>query len=150
MTKIEEVMKEVENTIEFANNKNQGMKCELVEIVQRGAQAPEDPKVIVDQAFALAPGASLPYTATLTGKVVEIPTEYSEQYKNITVVIEVEGTSGKKSIECYRLKGDGAANLKVGDTITVTGVLTRYYKDATEDKPVLDKIEFNAGSTFTK
>jgi hypothetical protein len=69
---------------------------------------------------------------------------------NITVVIEVEGSSGKKSIECYRLKGDGAANLKVGDTITVTGVLTRYYKDATEDKPVLDKIEFNAGSTFTK
>ena len=136
-------------TIEFANNKNQGMKCELVEIVQRGAQAPEDPKVIVDQAFALAPGASLPYTATLTGKVVEISTEYSEPYKNITVRIKVEGSTGMKTIECYRMTGEGAETIKVGDMITVTGMIKRYCKEATEDRPAVDKIEFDSGCTFT-
>jgi hypothetical protein len=46
------------------------------------------------------------------------------------------------------MKGEGAADLKVGDKIAVTGQLTRYYKAATEDKPELDKIEFNSGCTF--
>jgi hypothetical protein len=86
--------------------------------------------------------------ATLTGTITEIVTLYDEQYKNITVNIEVEGTDGKKIIECYRLKGEGAENLAVGDVIAVTGQLTRYYKPATEDKPELDKIEFNSGCTF--
>ncbi len=110
--------------------------------------APTDPKEIVDAAFALEKGASLPYMATLTGTITEIVTLYDEQYKNITVNIEVEGTDGKKIIECYRLKGEGAENLAVGDVIAVTGQLTRYYKAATEDKPELDKIEFTSGCTF--
>ena len=105
---------------------------------------------IVDAAFALDKGASLPYFVTLSGKITEIVTPYSSDYKNITVTIEVEGTGGKKIIECYRLKGTGADKLKVGDTITVTGVLTRYYKAATDEKPEVDKVEFNSGCTFTK
>ena len=36
------------------------------------------------QAFELAPGDSLPYKATLTGTIISIDTEYSEQFKNIT------------------------------------------------------------------
>ena len=132
-------------TIEFAQG------CSMDDRIPGENEAPvvpEDPKEIVDAAFALDKGASLPYEATLTGTVTEIVTEYSEDYKNITVTIEVEGTDGKKTIECYRMKGEGAADLKVGDIISVTGQLTRFYREATEDKAELDKIEFNSGCTF--
>ena len=137
-------LKNYNGTIEFDAG------CKLDKRVSGGVVVPTDPKKIVDAAFALDKGASLPYTATLTGKITEINTAYSADYKNITVTIEVEGTSGKKLIECYRMKGEGAENLKVGDTISVTGVLTRYYKEATAEKPELDKIEFNTGCTFKK
>ncbi len=104
------------------------------------APAPEadltTPAGIVDAAFALAEGESLEGELTLTGKIVEIPTEYSEKYGNVTVVIEVEG----KKIECFRLKGEGADKLAVDDVITVTGVIKNYQ----------GKVEFDAGCTFTK
>lgn len=132
-------------TIEF------GAGCSLDERIpgeNEAPVAPTDPKEIVDAAFALDKGASLPYMATLTGTITEIVSLYDEQYKNLTVNIEVEGSDGLKTIECYRMKGEGAADLKVGDKIAVTGQLTRYYKAATEDKPELDKIEFNSGCTF--
>ena len=132
-------------TIEFAQG------CSMDDRIPGENEAPvvpEDPKEIVDAAFGLDKGASLPYMATLTGTVTEIVTLYDENYKNITVIIEVEGTDGKKSIECYRMKGEGAENLQVGDVIDVTGQLTRYYKAATEDKAELDKIEFTTGCTF--
>ncbi|MBR2861806.1 MAG: hypothetical protein IKB86_08220, partial [Clostridia bacterium] len=105
--------------------------------------APEDPKQIVDEAFALAAGGALPYEATLTGVVKSIDTEYSEQHKNITVTIEVEGTTGKKDIQCYRLKADegaDASTIAVGDTITVTGYIINYAAS--------NKVQFNAGATF--
>ncbi len=94
------------------------------------------PAEIVAAAFALGEGEALVGDQTLTGKIVEIPTAYSEQYGNVTVVIEVEG----KNIECFRLKGEGADKLAVGDTITVTGTIKNYK----------GKIEFDAGCTFTK
>jgi len=100
--------------------------------------APEDPKEIVDAAFGLEEGASLPYMSTLTGVIVSVDTEYSESYKNVTVSIEVEGTDGMKTIQCYRLKGEGADVIGVGDTITVTGVIKNYY----------GKVEFDAGCTL--
>ena len=40
---------------------------------------------------------------------------YDQAYKNITVVISVDGYASKPII-CYRMKGDGVENLKVGDT----------------------------------
>ena len=80
------------------------------------------PADVVNAAYALADGASLPGTYTLSGVIVSIDTAYSEQYKNITVTILVEG----KSIQCYRLAGEGAEKLAVGDNITVTGVLKNY------------------------
>ncbi|MBQ8395902.1 MAG: hypothetical protein IJX54_02770, partial [Oscillospiraceae bacterium] len=95
---------------------------------------PTEPAAIVEAAYALADGASLPQEATLTGAITSIDTEYSEQYGNITVTIEVEG----KAIQCYRLKGEGAATLAVGDTITVTGTLKNYK----------GTIEFDAGCTL--
>ncbi len=111
-------------TIEF----NQG--CTLDKVVSGGGTAPvapSDPKKIVDELFALEEGDSLPYIATLTGKVTKITEAYSETYKNITFVISVEGSSGAKEITCYRLKGAGADSVKVGDTVTVKGTLKNHY-----------------------
>ena len=108
------------------------------------AEVPSDPVEIVKAAYALEKGAALPYKATLTGTITSVDTPYSEQYKNITVTIAVAGAEDMP-IECYRMKGEGAENLVVGDTITVTGTLKRYYKEATEEKPELDKIEFDTG-----
>ena len=99
--------------------------------------APEDPQAIVAEAYALADGAALPYTATLTGVITTIDTEWSEQYGNITVTIQV-GDNAEQLLQCFRLKGDGAADLKVGDTITVTGMIKNYQ----------GKIQFNAGCTL--
>ena len=97
------------------------------------------PEEIVDAAYALEEGKSMANAYTLTGKVTKINTAYSEQYKNVTVTIVVEGREDKP-IECYRMKGTDAANVEVGDTITVTGVLKNYY----------GKIEFDAGCTLDK
>ena len=99
--------------------------------------APEDPQAIVAEAYALADGAALPYTATLTGVITTIDTEWSEQYGNITVTIQI-GDNAEQLIQCFRLKGDGAADLKVGDTITVTGMIKNYQ----------GKVQFNAGCTL--
>ena len=96
--------------------------------------APEDPAQIIADALALEENASLPYTCTLAGCVVSIDTEYSEQYGNITVTVDFGGTS----MQCYRLKGEGAAELAVGDMIEVTGTISNYKGNA----------QFAAGSTF--
>ncbi len=100
-------------------------------------EAPSDPLEIVDAAYALEAGASLPYTATLTGTIVSVDTEYSEQYSNVTVTIAVAGAEDKP-IQCFRLKGDGADTIAVGDVITVTGSLKNYN----------GTIEFDAGCTL--
>jgi len=80
---------------------------------------------IVKAAYELRPGQSLEGTHTLTGVIISIDTMYDPGYKNITVTIEVPGAEDMP-IKCYRLKGEGADTLAVGDTITVTGTLTNY------------------------
>lgn len=81
---------------------------------------------ILDAAYGLGEGETLaggPFT--LTGVISSIDTEWSEQYKNITVTIVCDGDTARP-IQCYRLQGEGAATLAVGDTITVTGELKNY------------------------
>lgn len=80
---------------------------------------------IVDAAYKLEAGAALPGTCRLFGKIIKIDTPWSEQYKNITVTIEVAGLTDKP-IQCFRLVGDGAEALAVGDEITVEGVIKNY------------------------
>ena len=102
------------------------------------AEEPElldTPEKIVNAAYALEEGATLG-TYTLTGIVIE-HTEYNAQYNNLTVVIVV-GDMTDKPITCFRIKGSEIANVKVGDTITVTGLIKNYY----------GTIEFDAGSTL--
>ncbi len=102
--------------------------------------APSDDMVaIVEEAYALENGASMDYEVTLTGVITKIDTPWSDDYKNITVTIAVEGAEDKP-IMCYRLKGDGAKDLKPGDTITVTGTIKNYN----------GTIEFDAGCTLDK
>jgi hypothetical protein len=73
----------------------------------------------------------------LTGVVTSIDYAYSEQYGNISVTIAVAGKEDKP-IACYRVVGEGIADIAVGDTITVQGNVTYY-----EAK---DSYQFTAGS----
>ncbi len=101
---------------------------------EKPVEAPTDPAEILNAAFALNAGESLPYAATLTGEIKTIDNAYSEQYKNITVTIQV----GDKQIQCFRLAGEGADKLAVGNVIVVTGTITNYQ----------GSVQFGAGSTF--
>lgn len=95
---------------------------------------PATPAEILAAAKALAEGWALPYKATLTGVVTEITSAYAANYQNLTCNIEVDGNK----IICYRLLGTLGENLKVGDTITVTGYLMNYKGD----------LEFGQGCTL--
>lgn len=89
---------------------------------------------IVNAAFALAEGESLPDTKSLTGVIVDIVTPYSTQFSNITVNIKLY----EKVIQCFRLKGEGANLLVIGDKIKVTGTIKNHN----------GTVEFDAGCTF--
>ena len=118
----------------------QGSWFSIYEVYAYGEKVAEPeltPEEIVDAAYALENGAALEGTYTLTGVITAINTPYSEQYGNITVTIQI-GDLEDKPIMCYRLKGEGAADLKVTDTITVTGSLKNYN----------GTIEFDAGCTL--
>ncbi len=95
------------------------------------------PETIVENAYKLEDGKALDGTYTLTGVITKVDTVWSEQYGNITVTIQI-GDLADKLIQCFRLQGDGAKDLKVGDTITVTGTIKNYK----------GTIEFDAGCTL--
>ena len=80
---------------------------------------------IVALAYALEDQQSTEDAYRLFGTVNSIDTEWSEDYQNITVTIQVAGCE-EQPIMCYRLKGEGAKDLKVGDAITVEGILKNY------------------------
>jgi hypothetical protein len=92
---------------------------------------------IVDAAYELASGASMSEAVTLTGVITRVNTAYDTGYKNVTVTITIEGREDKP-IMCYRMKGDGADVIAVGDTITVTGKIKNYN----------GTIEFDTGCTL--
>ena len=125
-----------EGTIEFDAG------CKMDKRVSGGVTAPTDPKEIVKAAYALEGGKSLPYTATLTGKITKINTEYDAKYNNITVTIVVDGCEDMP-MKCFRLKGEGAESLKVGDVITVSGIIKNYVHSSGDSE-----IEFDAGCTL--
>ena len=115
--------------------------CILKEVVKATPEEDDEElttEEILDLAFGLESGAALDKAYTLTGIVTVINTPYSDQYKNITVTIQI----GDKQIQCYRLKdGEGVeyvANIGVGDELTVTGILGSYN----------GKVEFKQGCTL--
>lgn len=96
---------------------------------------------IVEQAYSLVIGSTMSTPSTLTGVITEIETAYSSLYQNVSVVIAVAGAEDKP-ILCHRLQGEGADQIGVGDTITVTGTLMNYDNGST------GIIEFGAGCTL--
>ncbi|MCR5457577.1 MAG: LamG domain-containing protein [Clostridiales bacterium] len=98
---------------------------------------PNDPSAILTAAYALADGEALTGEFTLEGVVTKVGTAYSEQYKNVTFTIVVEGEEARP-IDAYRAKGEGADTVKVGDTVKVTGKIKNYK----------GTIEFDSGCTM--
>ena len=115
------ILKNYNGTIEFDAG------CKLEEVIKGDLvfELPSDPKEIVDMAYALGVGESIPVKVTLTGKVTDFKETYTEQYKNISVWMTVEGRESKP-ILVYRVKGDEVAQVAVGDTITVSGSIINY------------------------
>lgn len=110
---------------------------------------PDDPKQIVDDAYALASNASLPYTATLTGTVIRIDTPFSAADNNtITVTMAVEGRENYP-IMCYKMSGPGADQLEVGSLITVVGTIKKYYNTVEFYIPSLIDFETDASIDFS-
>ena len=77
---------------------------------------------ILEEAATLEDKGKLDGERTATGTVKEITDPYTDQYKNITFVL----TDGVADILVFRAKGDCAATLKVGDTVTATGEVINY------------------------
>lgn len=92
---------------------------------------------IVTAAYTLEEGLKIPEAQKLTGSIVSIDNEFNPKYGNITVTIQI-GDLTENLIQCFRLGGEGAAELAVGDTITVEGILKNHE----------GTIEFDAGCTL--
>ena len=118
-------IKNYKGTIEFDKN------CVLIPVERL-----VDVKTVLDL-YQLEAGESFEGNKTLTGVIVSIPSAWSDEYQNITVDFVVAGLE-EYPVEAYRLSGEGAKDLAVGDTITVTGNLTRYK----------DTFEFGKGCTL--
>ena len=124
---VEGVLKNYNGTIEFDAG------CELLGV---GVEV-KDQSAILDAAYKLEAGIAMTDPCTLTGKIVSVDTAWSDQYKNITVTI-VCGDDAERPVMCYRLAGEGANTLAIGDTITVTGIIKNYN----------GTIEFDQGCTL--
>ena len=120
---VEGILKNYKGTIEFDKG------CVLVGMGEIVSQ-----KGVLDAAYKLEAGAAMTAPTALDGEIVKIDTEYSEKYGNITVTIVCDGKT-EQPIMCYRLAGEGAATLAVGDKIGVFGTIKNYK----------GTIEFDAG-----
>lgn len=128
------IIKNYKGTIEF------DAKCNLDNVVKAAGSATEEPAEevevvpviaatdlfdaakVIETATNMADDAK--FAAALKGTIASIDTEYSEQYGNISVTINVDGTD--KTLYCYRLKGEGAATLAVGDAVAIVGTISKY------------------------
>ena len=119
---VEGILKNYKGTYEFDAG------CELI-----GYGEFVDQKALLKAAFALGEGASLDYPAVMTGVVTKIDSPWNEKYGNISVVMDVDG----QAMLCYRLKGEGAKDIAVGDVITVAGIIKNYNGTIEFDKDCL-------------
>lgn len=101
----------------------------------RGITDPSYEEIVLS-AYRLGDGEFLPKEVRLSGTVVGIPTAYNEKYGNVTVDLQI-GAMAENIIQCYRLSGEGSANIKTGDVITVEGKIKNYKGTIEFDKPTL-------------
>ena len=105
-----------------------------------GTQQPDDNSLtILQNAYALASGASLSGTHTLTGVVTEIE-KTSQGDVCLTFVV---GNYTQYPMYCYWLQD--ADFVQVGDTITVSGTIKNYNGKIEYDKPTL--VSHQSGSS---
>ena len=123
---VEGIIKNYNGTIEFDKG------CVLVGMGEIASQ-----KAVLDAAYALSDGAAMPNPTALEGEIIKIDTPWSPDYKNITVTIVCDGKT-EQPIMCYRLSGEGAETLAVGDKIAVYGSIKNYK----------GMIEFDKGCTL--
>ena len=90
---------------------------------------------IMNQAYALLTGSSLQGTYQLSGVVSYIDTEYKSN-RGVSLYINVDEPQGRE-IYCYRLTGEGADTIAVGDFITVSGTIKNYQGTIEFEKPTL-------------
>ena len=123
------------NLIAVVSDGKDKITLAMPKILPQGSTDPSLEEIVL-AAYQLADGENLPKEVRLAGFIVDIPTAYSEQYGNITVNIKVMAMA-ENIIQCYRLSGDGCADLKVGDLITVEGKIKNYKGTIEFDKPTL-------------
>ena len=111
---VEGTIKNYKGTIEFDKG------CQLVGFGDIPSQA-----ATLDAAYALEQGAAMSKPSVLRGEIVSIDTAWSDEYKNITVTIVCDGKT-EQPVQCYRLSGEGADKLAVGDEIAVVGTIKNY------------------------
>lgn len=141
--------------INFTNGNVGQARLTKIEVVTGGSTAPvteepepepapTTPKEIVEALYKLEKGEVLaggPYT--LEGIIKSVDTAYSDRYNNVTVTIIVEDMTDKP-VQCFRLEGEHAAELAVGDTIKVEGQLKRY-NDTYEFDAACKEIAYKKG-----
>lgn len=138
--------------IKFSNESGKQIRFKSIAVSLEGAAEPEPepepapttPKEIVEALYKLEKGEFLaggPYT--LEGVIKSVDTAYSDKYNNVTVTIIVEDMTDKP-VQCFRLEGEHAAELAVGDTIKVEGQLKRY-NDTYEFDAACKEIAYKKG-----
>lgn len=83
---------------------------------------------VIDAMKLLQSGESFEADYEFTGFVKEITSAYDPEYKNMELILTV----GENEFKCFRLSGDAAATIKVGDEIIITGNKVSNYKDTIE------------------
>ena len=119
---VEGTLKNYKGTIEFDKG------CVLVGFGDIPSQA-----ATLDAAYALDEGAAMSKPSVLKGEIVSIDTAWSDEYKNITVTIVCDGRA-EQPVQCFRLSGEGAEKLAVGDEIAVFGTIKNYKGTVEFDK----------------
>ena len=119
---VEGTLKNYKGTIEFDKG------CVLVGFGDIPSQA-----TTLDAAYALDEGAAMSKPSVLKGEIVSIDTAWSDEYKNITVTIVCDGKA-EQPVQCFRLSGEGAEKLAVGDEIAVFGTIKNYKGTVEFDK----------------
>lgn len=71
---------------------------------------------------ALADQAKSEDSYIVKGTVTEVTTAYDPSYKNVTFII----TDGTNTLECFRAKGNEAANVVAGDKVELYGQMQKY------------------------
>ena len=131
------------NVLFFVNSQNskgtkwRGHLLDVIEVVgdwsgSTGGGGNDTPATGTTETIAniLAAASSLEHEAKLegnyetTGTVKSISEAYNSQFGNVTFIL----TDGTNDIECYRAKGSEAANIAVGDTVTVVGEVQKFYE----------------------